>query len=349
MLLLLNQPRDWQQVIYNAEIGAGILGPICLVVGWAKRRDSRFGLACLHSLTLLLLLALQQQLFWINSRGQAAHATYDLYYYAADVCLGPPVCFLACDMFSHNLALSDFFSLLYNALGQMMSLCAVCWFFRPVGSNPNWYVLAVGLAGACGYMVFPGIGPALTFSEIFPVPPLQAPVPRLIFPPGNIVRNTMPSLHVLWAYSIWYSLKGQSLPLAYLGLFYVIAMPVAAFGGSHYLVDYLPSLAFAPSLHYLVDRATGHSPPIRPWAAWGLCVAAALGFGLCPLVIAGYSVWSVHPLLLKAYSGLCLFMSVGLSLHLTWGASGKSPTTASPVTAEPCRTESGQPQATQHE
>lgn len=316
LLLQRNLAWGWLPALLRAGVGAGLLGYATLLVGWIRHRESRWALALGHALALLWLFAVQQQVFFVNWRTHSDSATYDLFFYAADVQLGPPLCCLVPAWFNSDPRLYQCGLLVYSILGQMMAVCAVVWFFRPTGSNPNLYFFAAGALGLVGYFSFSGIGPALTFAEVFPSAPVQVPTPEVIFPPGKIPRNTMPSMHVMWAYSVWFSLKNQGNHLARLGLAYLVLMPWCSFLGSHYLVDYLVSLAMAPAIHSGVDGFTRVGPACSRRLVGAMAVSALLGLGLCPLIIQGVAVWRVWPWLLMAWCWLCLLLCLVLSIRL---------------------------------
>ena len=295
--------QDWQP----AFIGVlAFTGPRCALVALVHglisaifrphlRRRLRLGLA--HSLTLPFLYLAGDTLLSLYAK--KAGLTYDLFYYAADLTLGPPWCFQVVSWTHQSFAFYVLGNLAYFFLSHIMAFTSAIWILRPKGPNPNLYffVCAV-ICGNVGYLLMSGVGPEVVFQGRFPFdPPTSVPL-QMILVPANYPRNTMPSLHLLWAYSIWIALAVQGAYWFRASLTYLVVMPVVAFLGRHYLVDYIPSLCVAPALHLGVIALTYRNRPpllLAGMAALGLIFAPAY---FC-FVVFGSSIWQVWPWLLK--------------------------------------------------
>lgn len=288
---------------------AAVVAGLHLVVSaWLRPQlRGRVLLALAHGLTLPLLYAGSAGLQKTSS--QTETITYDLFYYAADLRLGPPWCFQVFGWSQTNFGFYTLGNLAYFSLSHAMGVAAALWFLRPRGVNPNLLFIASALFGMLGYALAPGVGPKVVFQGMFPMNPPPMDTPQSIVAYPGPPRNTMPSLHLLWAYSCWLALCSQGRRLELIGLVYLMVMPVVAFLGSHYLVDYLATLPAAAAVHlcaqWLVLRA-----PVNPL----LQRLAAAGALLCPayvvLLVLGAPLWLVEPWMLQSASLVVLLVSI---------------------------------------
>ncbi|ODT64511.1 hypothetical protein ABS71_13190 [bacterium SCN 62-11] len=243
--------------------------------------------------------------------------TYDLFYYAADLRLGPPWCFEVVSWTHQSFLFYTFGYLAYFLLSHTMSLIAAWWVLSPRGPNPILYFMACAMiSGGLGYWICPGVGPEIVFGKSFPFDPPRVDAPMMLEVPGGPPRNTMPSLHLLWAYSIWVSVEGRHRLLRLAGLAYLTFMPLVAFLGRHYLVDYVVALSLATAVHVLVLKLSlpGNTDnKLLAWAAASFCCAPAYLF----LLLSGSSVWLVWPWLLQGFTAISVGLAIVSSLYLS--------------------------------
>jgi len=253
----------------------------------------------------------------IQGSNSVTGKTYDLYYYAADLTLGPAWCFHVVAWTHQSFLFYTLGYLAYFVLSHVMAITAAWWAFRPQGPNPILYFLACAIvSGGLGYWACAGVGPEVVFQSNFPLNPPAPIAPVLLEVPGGYPRNTMPSLHLLWAYSVWICLIGRGSILRGVGLIYLIGMPLVAFLGRHYLVDFVVALSLAPGIHLLVLRLSNSRVAISAqlWASAAASLAMAPAYLF--LLIKGSSVWAVWPWLLSSATLMALALSIYSSVEL---------------------------------
>ncbi|MFN8609275.1 MAG: hypothetical protein U0931_17185 [Vulcanimicrobiota bacterium] len=275
------------------------------------RRRNLVGLA--HALTLPLLYAGSAGLQ--KNASSAETLTYDLFYYAADLRLGPPWCFRVFSWTHLSFAFYTFGYLAYFSLSHFMGVSAAIWYLRPRGLNPNLYFSAGALFGVLGYGLAPGVGPQVTFQKLYPFDPPPMDAPQLILAYPGPPRNTMPSLHLFWAYSCWVCLSTQGFWLEAIGLAYLLTMPLVAFLGSHYLVDYLATLPATAPVHLAVLWLSCRVPP-DPTLRYLALAAGLFAPAYLALLVVGSPFWLVDPWMLKLASLAALILTVGASRRL---------------------------------
>lgn len=243
--------------------------------------------------------------------------TYDLFYYAADLKLGPPWCFQVVAWTHQSFLFYTLGHLAYFFLSHVMALVAAWWVLSPRGPNPILYFAVCALlTGVLGYWICPGVGPEVVFGTLFPFNPPPVDAPMLLEVPGGHPRNTMPSLHLLWAYSVWISLSGRQRALSRAGLVYLVTMPLVAFLGRHFLVDYVVALGLASGLHLLVHKLSAPAAPIDPKLQ-----LSSLGALLCApaylfLLVSASSIWKVWPWVLQLATMTTLALAFASSFYL---------------------------------
>ena len=168
-------------------------------------------------------------------------------------------------------------------------------------------VTAVALTAVIGfalYQVCPAMGPLYGFSRDFPIR-VPANVPVAIFGANlDIPRNAMPSLHVAWAFVLFWNLRRERIWLRFAAFAYFLITVMATMGfGEHYFVDVVVGVPLALAVQGCATRdwrtAAGAFalvggwlaycrfglpllPPAAPWGwvavsgSLALCVMAAL-------------------------------------------------------------------------
>jgi hypothetical protein len=147
--------------------------------------------------------------------------------------------------------------------------------------------VAVGLAGAFLYNLFPAVGPIYVFGKSFPgnLPSLSSlviqPVLHVAAP-----RNAMPSVHFACALLIWWNAAGLARGWRWLAAGFVAMTFLATLGfGEHYFVDLVVALPFAVAMQSFALRTRSWAYFERRVAFWGgagltVCWIVALRAGL---------------------------------------------------------------------
>jgi hypothetical protein len=284
----------------------GIL--VILVTGLTQRKQrSQAALAFCHAATV--------PIFYLGSSLLAqklvfSGPVYDMYYYVADLQLGPPWGFTLTALTQRSFLFYTAGFLVYFFLSHLMAIASALWFWHRRGPNPILYYVTVASVGHLGYTQTAGVGPQNFFQHLFPHNPPSPLPPHVMDFPLHARRSAMPSLHMLWSYSIWAGALGAPVLFRYVSLAFVLSMPIATFLGPHYTVDILVSLGLAAPLHWVWIR---HWTPRQSWLDW-MCLTC-LGCSVAYLIwiLRGYSIWSVWPLTLQipslALLATCIYAS----------------------------------------
>ena len=197
------------------------------------------------------------------------HLSYDFLLYDFDASLGIAPGRSVVDLFHRVHWISAGSNLVYAGLLLFPTLYHAWALFRHRAKNHNLMHVFV-IAGLCGfafYQVCPAMGPLYAFPSKFPdALPASAPLQALS---SDGVNNAMPSMHMTWALSVWWS-AWELGPLAV-----TIATAVVGFtglatlgSGEHYLIDLIVAVP-------LVMGAVGIYRRQRAPAIAGLLIVAA--------------------------------------------------------------------------
>ena len=322
---------SWQPAFIGVITRAGglsaVLSVALLLILMVRRPQERrrILLGLCHGLTLPLLYAGSSVVMRVYV---FSGSVYDMYYYLADLHLGPPLGFTISALATRQFWFYTAGYLIYFSLSHLMALVAGLWFHHRKGPNPNIFFIACALLGNVGYTQFPGVGPKNFFQHLFPFDPPAPLAPHVMdFPEAR--RSAMPSLHVMWSYAVWMGAVGLRLVFRRLALVYLLCMQVCAFLGPHYTVDIIAALGFAPAVHWWCRREKTRTVKDL---GYPVCFLATLGY--LGLLVWGSSVWIVWPWLLQGSSLLLLASSVYLSRRL-YRRSLETPTKLEPALQVP--------------
>lgn len=293
---------------YSAIVGVLLL--IYLLIRREQQRVQIIAASC-HALTLPFLYlgsSLLMQSYVLSA------PVYDMYYYVADLALGPSWGFTFTALSKTQFWFYTLGYLTYFSLSHVMAITAALWFCLRRGPNPNVLFIACALVGNLGYVVFPAVGPQSFFQHLFPFQPPPPLAPHLMEFPLPDPRTAMPSLHMLWSYAIWVGSLAFPSAVRKVAFVYFLSMPIIAFLGPHYTVDLVVALAMAPPLHWLCLRPYLKGPKATFDLYCGLCALASLAY--VALMIQGYSLWSVWPWILQISTVILLLACIYLSNRL---------------------------------
>ncbi len=186
---------------------------------------------------------------------QAMQATtMDLYLYAFDGSLGFQPSFLVGRLMAGNIVFRETCAVAYYSLPLAMGVAYAASIDMKRG-KAAWRLLILfvvaGLFGWMFYNFFPATGPRYVFVKAFPR--LELPyesLKRLFLEPIKInqdfPRNAMPSLHMTWAYLIWWNLRSRSWIARSVVIAFVVLTALGTMGtGEHYFIDLIVAYPFA--------------------------------------------------------------------------------------------------------
>jgi hypothetical protein len=188
--------------------------------------------------------------------------TYDHFLYGFDGSLGFQPSFVAGRMVTAAPWISEFTSVLYDALPLFLVTAYLLEERRSAaeGRRLFFFILLLGLCGAACFFLFPAVGAYWLYAGSFPFhpPPLStvALVPTMVA--SAVPRNCMPSLHTAWALAaFWAAGKCNVLWRTVLrGLLIVMLLQTLVY---HYLADMVVAVPFTLSLYALTAAV--------PWSA----------------------------------------------------------------------------------
>lgn len=295
--------------------GSGLLGQAYLA---STRPDSRKQILQLMGYCLALPLSLVFGTWQLSATPQnTGGIVYDLYLYAADASFGQQWSFTANHWIRSSASLEAIIHWIYEFPGFLIPLAQVLKLIYPerLYVDPTLAFYTVGAIGGGCYSLCPAVGPDYFFAAVFPDTPPAVVPPHPVFWQNYVApRNQMPSLHIGWALTIWWLLRCVNRRWGAFGLAFLAVTHVAAFIGTHYIVDYVGAYPVAACVFSLVALLQNRRFP-------GLALSSAvilcgLGFLIGVKILIGFPFfWFNNPPVVIVSCGLL----VALSLLTTYG------------------------------
>jgi hypothetical protein len=289
----------WLHHGYGSYLGAApsayatFLGLGSLIVLVAQFFVGARALRRLHRDTLLVAAAFPYLsfilAFCLNLTTALQPKIYDLFLYAFDEALQCKLSLLIGTLMANSAALTISGVLAYQSIPL-----AICFLVAVERESPGRFrarilplFIAVGIAGAFLYNLFPAVGPIYAFGKAFPgsLPAVSSLVIQPILQ-GTAPRNAMPSVHFACALLIWWNAAGLARGWRWLAAGLVLMTFVATLGfGEHYFIDLVVALPFAVTMQSFALRVRSWVSFERRAAFWGGAVLtvgwiAALRAGL---------------------------------------------------------------------
>lgn len=275
----------------------------------ARRRET---IAMLAPATALVFFVFAAQ-HALNLANLLHATTYDLYLYAADGAFGFQPSFLFGRAMAASSVLRITCLLAYFSLPLVMALgCALC--LPRNAARPSWDLVSLlmltGLGGWAVYNILPATGPIHVFGASFPWHPLSYDwLPKLLLGkvpvPRDVPRNAIPSLHMAWAWLLYWNTKRSAWACRMFLAVYLGLTVVATLGtGEHYLVDLITALPFA-----LTFQAVG-SPGSKQMLSQRVLAATCglvLSLGWLSLVRYGLKIMLVSPAVPWVFSAMTCY------------------------------------------
>jgi len=300
----------------SVSLYAGMLGRAGLIVLgeraiWASPEESR-RLLRMFLLAVGIMLFVVASLLALNLTVTARPRVWDAYLYVFDGSLGFQPSFALGRIFLRYKVLADLAKGGYFGLPVVVALVSAGF----LGLRSPWRPLAVlttaGLFGYLLYWVFPAMGPIYLVGPSFPGSPLSYAAlaqlhPHAITLPIAAPRNAMPSLHMAWAFLLWFGCRPLSRVARGFALTYVVLTIAATLGlGEHYLADLVVALPFAVAVQALWT-------PVRGTARCGV-LAGTTTLTLIWLLALRYS--SHYFLLTPVIPRVCVIVTTIISLAM---------------------------------
>lgn len=192
-------------------------------------------------------LPLLQVMLWIQSRHLAT--VYDLHFYAFDGLFGASVVKAVAIWVRSVPGLLTVLWAIYQSLVPAVALFVVLQ-RTDQGFVQGKLLSRFLIAAALGYGIYalmPGIGPMMTFIDVFPygLPEAGTVVPGDFAEFDGAPRNAMPSLHTAWALLVFIAAWPMGPWLRMLGAVFLLGTMGATLSlGEHYLVDLIVAVPF---------------------------------------------------------------------------------------------------------
>jgi len=129
--------------------------------------------------------------------------------------------------------------------------------------------MTAGILGYFLYLMFPATCPVYTVGSEFPGSPLSLSdlhglVLRTVPINWMIPRNAMPSMHMTWAFLIWFNCKPLPRLARALAFTLVLTIVFDTLGtGEHYFIDLVVAFPFAVATQALCTRSLPLRSPLR--------------------------------------------------------------------------------------
>lgn len=129
--------------------------------------------------------------------------------------------------------------------------------------------MTAGILGYFLYLMFPATCPVYTVGSEFPGSPLSLSdlhglVLRTVPINWMIPRNAMPSMHMTWAFLIWFNCKPLPRLARALAFTLVLTIVFDTLGtGEHYFIDLVVAFPFAVAIQALCTRSLPLRAPLR--------------------------------------------------------------------------------------
>ena len=223
-----------------------LLAARAVLASRGERRRSALDLLVIR-FSLPICLPLLQVMLWIQSHSFAQ--VYDLHFYAFDGLFGGSVVKSVAIFVRSVPGLITVLWLIYQSLVPAVALFVVLQ--RTEDGFVHGKLLSRFLiAAALGYVIYalmPGIGPLMTFVDVFPygMPDATSVMPGPFAEFDGAPRNAMPSLHTAWALLVFIAAwpMGRWLRLVG-GVFLAGTLGATLALGEHYLVDLIVAVPF---------------------------------------------------------------------------------------------------------
>ncbi len=213
---------------------------------------------------------------------------YDLSLYAFDEALRFKLSHLIGSLMASSSALTIAGAFAYQSLP--LAICFLVAVDRESPGRSQARILplfvAVGVAGAVLYNVFPAVGPIHVFGKSFPasLPPISSLAIQPLLP-GGAPRDAMPAVQFACALLIWWNTAGLARGWRWLAAGLVLLTFLATLGfGEHYFVDLIVALPFAIAMQSFALHVRSWASFERRVAFWG---GAALTVGWIVALRAG--------------------------------------------------------------
>lgn len=192
-------------------------------------------------------LPLMQVMLWIQ--GLHCPTVYDLHLYAFDGLFGASVTKVVAIFVRSVPGLLTAVWLIYQSLVPAVALFVV------LQRDEQGFVhgkllsrfLIAAVLGFGLYVLMPGIGPLMTFVDVFPfgMPEASDVTPGLFVDHDGLPRNAMPSLHTAWALLVFIAAWPMGPWLRLVGGVFLAGTVAATLAlGEHYLVDLIVAVPF---------------------------------------------------------------------------------------------------------
>jgi len=253
----------------------GFLGLVSfLVVGfraiWARAEEQQqLKSILIPAAALTFFVFVSQRL--LNLAGLLFPNTADLYAYAFDGSLGFQPSFVIGRLFRDYPVVETVGRFTYYSLPIPMALVYAAHLRRKKTAPLFIFELfmTAGILGYFLYLMFPATGPVYTVGSEFPGSPLSLSdlhglVLRTVPINWMIPRNAMPSMHMTWAFLIWFNCKPLPRLARALAFTLVLTIVFDTLGtGEHYFIDLVVAFPFAVAIQALCTRSLPLRAPLR--------------------------------------------------------------------------------------